>query len=89
MLPGDAREAQGVLTMGAFAEDMRFSVAHFQISAAHRHKELAEEAAKGGVFPLTLAKVTGEKAKEGIAEGDEIQKGKDNAEHAMGVENSA
>ena len=75
--------------MGAFAEDMRFPVAQLEKCAAHRHKELAEETAEGGVFPLTLGKVAGEEAKEGIAEGDEIQKGKDNAEHAMGVENAA
>ena len=89
VLAGDAREAQHVFAMRAFAEDVRFSLAHLQIRAAHGGEQLAEEAAEGGVLPSALGDVARKKAKEGVAEGDEIQDRKKIAEDAVRVKNTA
>ena len=59
VVAGGALEAQRCAAMGAFAEDVRSSVAHAQIETAEGAKKLAEETAYCLIFLLPFVDVAG------------------------------
>ena len=67
------------LAFGAFAINVRFSVAHAQIKTAEGAEKHTEEAARRLVFFLPFVDVARHQAEERIREGAQIQQGEEDA----------
>ena len=74
--------------MRALAKDVCLSIPNTEGQSAQGHKELAEEAAKGEIFSLSLCDVAREKAKDGIGKRKEIKDPKHKGEDGVQSENA-
>ena len=79
----NAGKAQGAFAMRALAVDVGLSVSNAQKETLKGLKNGAHRAAEGGVLGASFCDVAREKSKEGIAEGKQIERGEDKAEHAV------